>query len=1274
MSGDHIAERVWGTLKLGGRITKYKGQAASYAPGTGLNIVSTFGSVLERAAARHGSSVSARAISLRAFAVALVAATPIMLSVTGTRAGACVETFAGSGIFVCSGAAGGDAQQSLSPPAGGALVVTTDPGFGITTAAGDAINLRNLAADTNITFTDNNASAITGNGDGIDARNSGPGFVSITTTGIVRGTTRDGITVDNRSNGTSLTIDTQSTVTGQLQGIDANNAGSGALSITTQAVTGTTRQGIYAYNGAYDSLGSTNLTINAKATVTGQYEGIYARNYGTGFLSITTQAVTGAREGINAYNGSLKAVSYGYYGTNLTINAKGTVTGGQEGIYARNYGTGFLSITTQAVTGTTRQGIKAYNGSYDAFDYYGLLGTNLTINAKGTVIGDDQGIYASNYGTGFLSITTQAVTGTTRQGIYAYNYDKGTSLTITAKGDVTGNSEGIEARNFGTGALSITTEAVTGTTRRGIYARNNNGTSLTINAQGTVTGDDEGIRARNNGSGALSITTQAVTGGAGFAGIYSRNNGTSLTILAKGAIRGGTDGINARNFGSAGLTITVNDDVDGNTGQGIKAFNSANDVSASVLITQAAGTITLGELNGIYTDNSGGSLTINALGTSIGQADDGIRAFNRAGTTNLTITTNVATGKDRGIYANNAGSGVLSITATGAITGDTSYGISALTGAGDTTQITLNAGAAVSSTAGLGIFNDAGDSTTTVNTGASVAGIIRLGDGSDNLNFNGGDFSAVTLFDGGDDTAVADTFIDTLTFAGSSGAVTGANVVNWENVVIGAGSTISFAGNALTTGSLAINGGGILDATGGALALTSNLTNNGIINARDGAANDTITVSGNYTGTGELRLDVDFTTDVADTLVVNGNVTGGATTISVNDISTGTASGNDILVVDVTGTSNAGDFVLGAPGIGAFSFTLAQIGNDFFLQQQAGFNPASPTYESLPQVLLDLNTLPTLAQRATNRGGSNGAGIQPAGGKSDRYIPGSANYANKQSSPIWARLEGVRSSVDSARSTTGSSYDVNQWKIRLGVDGLFQKNDKGSWLVGLNAFYSMADTDISSATGNGSIDTKGFGLGLTTTWYGNDGYYVDGQAQLSRFSSDLRDVTSGALVSNNKGMGYAFGLEAGRRMATGTGWTITPQARLIYSSIRFDSFTGPGATVVSLDDGDSLKGRVGFNLDQKRHWTAADGRTGNSRLYTLANIYYEFSDKSQVDISGVKFTSRPDRLSGEIGLGGSLNWNNGQYAVFSEVSTATSLNNFGDSYQLKGTAGIRVKF
>ena len=62
----------------------------------------------------------------------------------------------------------------------------------------------------------------------------------------------------------------------------------------------------------------------------------------------------------------------------------------------------------------------------------------------------------------------------------------------------------------------------------------------------------------------------------------------------------------------------------------------------------------------------------------------------------------------------------------------------------------------------------------------------------------------------------------------------------------------------------------------------------------------------------------------------------------------------------------------------------------------------------------------------------------------------------------------------------------------------------------------------------------------------------------------------------------------------------------------------------------------------------------------------------EVDVSGVKFESGPERLWGGVGLGGSYNWNNDKYSVYAEVSANTSLENFGNSYTVNGTAGFRV--
>jgi autotransporter family porin len=104
--------------------------------------------------------------------------------------------------------------------------------------------------------------------------------------------------------------------------------------------------------GAATNTGINFTDVNG-SIITGDTNGIYARNYGTGTTSISsTGQVTGTNSnGITAYSGPST--------TGLTINAA-AVTGGTYGIYTVNSGTGTTSITsTGQVTGTSRDGIHA---------------------------------------------------------------------------------------------------------------------------------------------------------------------------------------------------------------------------------------------------------------------------------------------------------------------------------------------------------------------------------------------------------------------------------------------------------------------------------------------------------------------------------------------------------------------------------------------------------------------------------------------------------------------------------------------------------------------------------------------------------------------------------------------------------------------------------------------------------------------------------------------------------------------------------------------------
>ncbi|TPJ41394.1 hypothetical protein [Mesorhizobium sp. B2-6-5] len=410
------------------------------------------------------------------------------------------------------------------------------------------------------------------------------------------------------------------------------------------------------------------------STITGFYSGIVARNYSSGALSITaTGTVTGNNLSSPGFGG-IGIYAHNYVGTtDLTIRAA-DASGAGNGIKAINQGTGALSITASGtVTSTSYPSIAAAN-----------FGTDLSIvaaNATGQ-------IKAHNYGSGELSITvTGTAAASTFPAIFARNH-AGTNLTITTAGTVTGTS-GIYSRNDGSGALSITaTGAVTGTTNNGIYARNNSGTDLTINAA-KVSGGTTGIDARNFGSGALLITATGAVTGTSASGIYANNSGgTDLTIEAVN-VSGRTSGIHAEHYGTGALSITATGTVTGTAGDGIYALTLSDIISSTDLTIEAANVS--GGAYGIFAEHHGtGALSITATGTVTGDAGaltGGIYAQNFG--SDLTITAADVSAGSIGIDADQEGTGALSITATGTVTGTSGIGILAFAWV-NSTGLTIN--------------------------------------------------------------------------------------------------------------------------------------------------------------------------------------------------------------------------------------------------------------------------------------------------------------------------------------------------------------------------------------------------------------------------------------------------------------------------------------------------------------------------------------------------------------------------------------------------------
>lgn len=276
--------------------------------------------------------------------------------------------------YTCTGPAdpANDLTQTLT--FNGTTTATTTPGFGISTASGDAIQIAGPGS-----FADANHAQITGAANGFNATNNGTGAFTLTTNGVTTGTGGFGITATNLNTATDLTI-SAATVTGN-GGISASNQGTGSTLLTvTGTAIGTNRIAASAYNSS-NSTGDLTVTV---ANALGARGGINADQNGRGALIINSagQIDGGMGNAIGAFAGSLAK--------SLTVSAAQASGGG--GIYAKNYGLGATLVTASGlITGTSSDGINVVTAR--------LIGSGnispLTVTAA-SVTGAINGIYAYN--------------------------------------------------------------------------------------------------------------------------------------------------------------------------------------------------------------------------------------------------------------------------------------------------------------------------------------------------------------------------------------------------------------------------------------------------------------------------------------------------------------------------------------------------------------------------------------------------------------------------------------------------------------------------------------------------------------------------------------------------------------------------------------------------------------------------------------------------------------------------------------------------------------
>ena len=560
------------------------------------------------------------------------------------------NTASGAGVSVSVGGARGlkTGVTARNYGAGSLMIAATGSVTGVTS---HGIHARNAARGGSLTVS---AAAVAGGGHGILATNLGSGTTLVSATGPVEGGSGarlqgsarlHGIVVHNTNSGSDVAV-TAAQVRGAHIGIDAQNLGSGTLSITaTGFVKGDQRYGIAAHSAS----GTTGLIVSA-AGVSGRRVGISADHYGSGDLSVKATEMVQSSGGWGIYANS------GARSGSLTIVA-GSVTGGIGGITAVSLGTGATRITA---TGHVESTVTEHDYRFDGISVQVSHGHAAVTAAD--VTGQQNGIFVTTMEAGHLSVTA---TGTVR-GVHGDGIDAFSGFNGDGIGTFSGSS--------GTG-LTISAARVVGM-RSGIIAMAKGGGSLFVAATGRVTGHSaDGVLARSDASGSsLTISVASVTGGRH--GIFAENRGTGATSVSAMSVRGATTGITARNLGTGGLAVTAHQSVTASSGTGIDAIGGSRGSGVRIEVGRVSGA-----LHGIHAIGSGtGPLRVAATGDIVGggAGHDGIHAQGAASGLDLMISAAASvTGGNRGILADNRGAGATFVSVGGPVRGGRGDGIAA---------------------------------------------------------------------------------------------------------------------------------------------------------------------------------------------------------------------------------------------------------------------------------------------------------------------------------------------------------------------------------------------------------------------------------------------------------------------------------------------------------------------------------------------------------------------------------------------------------------------
>ena len=215
-----------------------------------------------------------------------------------------------------------------------------------------------------------------------------------------------------------------------------------------------------------------------------------------------------------------------------------------------------------------------------------------------------------------------------------------------------------------------------------------------------------------------------------------------------------------------------------------------------------------------------------------------------------------------------------------------------------------------------------------------------------------------------------------------------------------------------------------------------------------------------------------------------------------------------------------------------------------------------------------------------------------------RPVPAFRDDVRGHAGGVWAEQGSLRTSQESGTGSGGRLHTESD-RVRFGFDLPAQSFMGGDVVLGAGVWQGLSVSDVSSSSGKSTIGVESHAALLRASWWSPAGFYADGQTQYVRFSRVI-SADGFSRLQDHEGTGMSASAELGYRLAVplgGMDFEVVPQMRLVWSRVGFEDYVTSRGGLISLEDGELVKGRLGLSWDGEWHDVG-----GSGRIYGRVNL------------------------------------------------------------------------